>query len=132
MALYPKKLHNVDDLKKERSKLLKKVKHLERDGFLSTGMLTGALKNGENGDSNFGLFADIPELLKPILNLVKDIVLKRLGKKEEKEDNKYRPSEKKDKGRSLLRSAAIEFIGGYLKWKAIELSFKGLRKFLRK
>ena len=30
------------------------------------------------------------------------------------------------------RTIAIEFIGGYLKWKAIELSYKGIKVIVKK
>ena len=39
---------------------------------------------------------------------------------------------KRKKGRNPLKVVAVEFIGGYLKWKAIELSYKGIRYLIKK
>ncbi|MCF8451063.1 MAG: hypothetical protein K9G49_14415, partial [Taibaiella sp.] len=36
------------------------------------------------------------------------------------------------KGGNMLGTAAREVIGGYLKWKAIELSYKGVTLIIRK
>ena len=136
MRLYPKALRNIDALEKEKKRLLKESQRMEEQDFLSLeGIFQGKKGAGKKdaGDAEFSLLDYLP-ISNPVINLlVKKAASwfserKSTAKNKEKEQD---PTEGKT-GKSKLESLAFEFIGGYLKWKAIELSFKGARYLIRK
>ena len=112
MKLYPKNLRNVKDLEKEKARLLKKKQKLDQEEVIpGLGIITGSGKDGKSD---------------------KGIIISRISKKADANQSVEQPDEPQEKGRSIPKRLAIEFIGGYLKWKAIELSYKGIRYYIKK
>ncbi len=130
MRLYPKRLRNIEDLEREKKRLLKESKRMEEDGFLS---LEGILSNkpGKDGGDP-GLF-DLLPTSNPLVAVVIKLVKNRLFNKDNnsKTSNAIPAAEEKP-GKNRLKSIAVEFIGGYLKWKAIEFSYKGIRLLIKR
>ena len=131
MKLYPKNLRNVKDLEKEKARLLKKKQKLDQEEVIpGLGIITGSGKDGKS-DKGDGL-GDILQFSNPVVSLLKDIIISRISKKADANQSVEQPDEPQEKGRSITKRLAIEFIGGYLKWKAIELSYKGIRYYIKK
>ncbi len=132
MRLYPKKLRNVEDLEREKKLLRKETRRLEDEEFLSL----DSIFNKKSKDNEGGGFASLLDLLpvsNPLvgtfINLIKQRISKKADKPRQDTDNS---SDSKKKGKSPLKKIAVEVIGGYLKWKAIELSFKGIKHLVKK
>ncbi len=135
MGFYRKKLSGVDDLERERKALLKEKEELENEQFFS---LEGILGNGKKGgkgkseDSGEEEESGLPGLdsllallpaAGPLVNMVMGMVGNNAG---------GLGAAIGKKGKSIALKLAKEVIGGYLKWKAIELGYKGIRQLLKK
>jgi hypothetical protein len=126
MRLYPKKLRSLADLEREKQLLLKKNRQLDDEEFLPG--VEGLMTKGASA----GALLDILPISNPLVSQVVKVVIGRLGKKD-KEPKVAPVAERRKNGKdSLIKKAAIEFVGGYLKWKAIELSFKGIKYLVKK
>ena len=131
MRLYPKKLRTVEDLEREKKLLLKESKRIEEEGFLS---IEGIFNNkGDKEESGVASLLDFIPVSNPLVGMLIKLARQKLSDKknnpkvEATEDNS-----KKKKGKNPLKAVAFEVIGGYLKWKAIELSYKGIRNLVKK
>jgi hypothetical protein len=130
MRLYPKKLRNIEDLEREKKLLRKESRDLDIDSLFSVDGILG--KKNKDKDDGGSLFDFLP-VSNPVVDLLVKFVQKKLAKKNGDSGASYAPPpEKKKKGKNLLKTVAVEFIGGYLKWKAIELSYKGIRHLIKK
>ena len=132
MRLYPKKLRNLEDLEREKKLLRKEIKAMDADTFLSLESILGKKKKGSEKEESGSLFDFLP-VSNSLVDLVVKFVQQKLAKRERNSGATYtQQAEPKKKSRNPLKSVAIEFIGGYLKWKAIELSYKGIRHLIKK
>ena len=133
MGFYPKRLRSVKDLEREKELLLKEKLELEQEHFFSIDAITGSKKSGDNASESEGLGAllEFLPVSNPLVSLLTKMVQGWFSKKENKApDDKKRTGKKQEK--SLLKSIAAEFIGGYLKWKAIELAYKGIKYIIKR
>ena len=133
MRLYPKKLRSVEDLEREKKLLRKETRRMEEDEFLSL----ESIFNKKSGDNDSGGFASLLDLLpvsNPLVGTVINLIKQRISGKADKpkQDTDNNSGDRKKKGRSPVKKIAVEVIGGYLKWKAIELSFKGIKHLAKK
>jgi hypothetical protein len=115
MKIYPKKLRGVAELQQEKKRLLKQSRRLK--------------KEKSDMQDREGVLAFLP-VSNPLLELAIKIIQKRISKKPGPKAEVYEIEAKPRKNR--LKSVAIEFVGGYLKWKAIEWSYKGIRHLVKK
>ena len=132
MRLYPKKLRNVEDLEREKKLLRKETRRLEEEEFLSLDSIFSK-KSSEGEQAGFGSLLDFLPVSNPLVGTVINLIKQRLSRKADKpkQDNDNNANKKK-KGKSPVKKIAVEVIGGYLKWKAIELSFKGIKHLVKK
>jgi len=133
MKFYPKKLQNMESLKREKKILLKEMEELDKDDFLSIESILGGKDGGEkNASGGIGSLLDMLPTSGPLVNTAINLVQGLLKGRDDggKTEQKDKPRKKK-KNKSLLNSIAKEFIGGYLKWKAVELSFKGIKYIIK-
>jgi len=146
MRLYPKKLRGIEDLEQEKKLLVARAHELEEEEFHFVEGFLGkkaskkkdkGKNRGDEDDNNQGSLLDYLDLL-PISNpLIKTGIKMAIGRiarwQAGSSGNKKQRSEGTEKkGRSPLRAIAVEVIGGYLKWKAIEMAYKGIRHLLKK
>lgn len=120
MKLYPRKINSVTDLKHERRSLKSKIREHEADGWLSFGE-KNTKAEAEHKQGNKDILSIIGNLF--FNNPFADIALS-LGA----------PLLKKT-GKSAGKTAftvAKELIGGYAKWKAIELGYRWVRRMVKK
>ncbi len=133
MAFYPKRLRTIDDLEREQKLLRKKKEEMEQLSFLSAGggeTTASSKKDSEQGGADklnqlIELLPVIMAVAGPVIELVKNKFSGRSDKADERESED-------DQEPGLLRNIATEVIGGYLKWKAIQLSYKGIRLIIKK
>ena len=139
MKLYYKKLEDKGALDREKKRLEKELAKMEEDDLFSIKSLIPTNKKMP-GKEDSGLFSQLLDYIpaisgNPLLATVVSTVQKRFLQPSEKKTEKPRkpqpaekaPSEGKKEGRNIIKSVAIEIVTGYLKWKAIQLSFKGAR-----
>lgn len=132
MKLYPRKLHTVDELKKEKQRLLKQRRELDKEDLISFNDLLGSFgkkkkKKGADGEQGAGGAASIDyiALVTDLLssgfgvNTLIDIGLPLLSK--------FSPQIRKS-----LFKVSKEVLGGYAKWKAVELGYRFVRRMLAK
>jgi len=130
MSLYPKKLRNIEDLERERKLLQKERKRIEEEGFLS---MDGIFSSNGKETSNLGSLIDLLPISNPLVTMLLKMVQQKFTSKNDSTDaGPERKGTKEKKDKSPLKSVAKEVIGSYLKWKAIELSYKGIRHLLKK
>jgi len=133
MRLYPKKLRNIEDLEREKKILLRKSKQLDKEDLLSLeGLLGKGKKKGKDKEEedSAGSIVDLLPISNPMLKMGLKILETRIlsPRKNKTKENGEPPATKNHP----IRKVAIEIIGGYLKWKAIELSYKGIKYLIKK
>jgi hypothetical protein len=118
MKLYHKQLNSLDELKLEKQRLKAVLNKTEQEGFISMNDILPLKKEGDNKDlvsqltgllDNVGAKELVMSLAGPALGL--------LGDKIEKH---------------TLKKIAKEFLGSYVKWKAIELAYAGIRALIER
>ena len=124
MSFYPKQLRTVKALEKEKKRLSKHRRQLEQTVFIAKSSSRGAIS------TVVGMLPISNPAVAQLLEVVIERIIKRAKGGGGKKEAKALPP--KEKAKNRLKAAAIEFIGGYLKWKAIELSCKGIRHIIRK
>ena len=131
MRLYPKRLRNLEDLEREKKLVIRESKQLDKEEFLSLNSLTGK-KNKKQKDSSDeeGSLIDLMPVSNPLIKLGLKILLRRFTRDNRKYTTEY--SSASSKRENPIRRLAFEFIGGYLKWKAIEMSCKGIKYLINK
>jgi len=151
MKIYPRELHSLKALEQEKKRLHKQLKELDEEEIFSLKSITG--KKGAGESAGGGGF-DISSLLgmlpisNPFVATLLPIIQRRLFKtvedkltfKKTKID-KVRIAAEVDgealhhtvmhKVKKAAGTAAKEVIFGYLKWKAIELAFKGAKHLIK-
>ncbi len=131
MALYPKKLRSFEDLEREKKLLKKEMARLDEDDTLSLSGLAGKLgKKKDKGEEGGGFsFIDMLPISSPVMmGLVKLVMDRFVNRKSKKAYN----DEDAKPNTHPIRNAAVEVLGGYLKWKAAELSFKGVKYLIQR
>jgi hypothetical protein len=126
MRLYPKQINSIEELRLEKQKLLNASKQTDIKHLLSFDgiIFPKRSEKEENEDSSpsiaDGLFKE-GTIAETLLNLAMP-ALQKAGIKVGAAGKEY--------GKKIITSAAKELVGGYLKWKAIEWSLKGLFHFI--
>ena len=129
MRLYTKRLRSIEDLEREKKRLLKESKRMEEEGFLS---LEGILNNKQGKGDDAGLFDLLPTSNPLVAVLIKLVKQRFFNKDNNSKTGNTIPGTEEKRRKNPLKSIAVEFIGGYLKWKAIELSYKGIRLLIKR
>ncbi|MBS1773281.1 MAG: hypothetical protein JST82_10485 [Bacteroidetes bacterium] len=116
MKLYPKQINSIEELRQEKQLLKQKVRDMEAEGVLKPPFLSSKNKPEDTGEEDASIFDFIGNnTLKNVLTTVGLPLLQVAGIKLEQK---------------ALKKLAIELLGGYAKWKAIALAYKGLQKIL--
>lgn len=129
MRLYPKKLNNIEELNAEKQLLQSQIEQIDPDGWFSLKVKDKA-SAAANTDTKQPFGGSIVNSLLDAGGI--DMLLQLLPLFKSKTKKKEPEKNKEDDKPNLLIRAGVEFVGGYLKWKAIELSYKGLKKILTK
>lgn len=133
MKLYDKKLNGREDLKKEKRRLNRELKELEQEPLLSLDDVMG-----EAQGMGAGILQNIMPLAGtfsgPLMNIASSLVGKIINRKRSKkrDDREDEREEDRDSHPNVLTSVAREVLGSYLKWKALELSYKGVSLVVKK
>ncbi len=132
MAFYPKKLRSIRDLEREQKLVLKQKKQLDKEDLLSLDGLLGKGKKGDDdeGGGGFDLMGTVMNLLpvsNPIVGMLIGLAKDRLFKKKDK----LKDADDKKPGRSVFFRIGKELLLSYLKWKAVEASYKGVRYLVK-
>lgn len=129
MALYHKALNNLEELERERKALKQQLKDIEVEGTSSFSFLNskneddthdGYSSAGVHTEEGKNIMDNIMSVAGPLLSSVVELAFPVLGTKVGK-------AVKKTVFKSV-RNVAGNVVGGYLKWKAVELSAKALWK----
>ncbi len=137
MKLYPKQLRTLEDLEKEKKRLRKEKRKLDQEDIFSLKGIMG--KGDDDDDDDKGGGFDLSSLISmlPIKNPLISMgvqmagrIFSRKKKKAQNEEKDERTTSKKKPSR--VRTIAFEILTGYLKWKAIELTYKATRNYIRK
>lgn len=138
MGFYRKKINGIEALERERKALLKEKDALEGEPFFSFEDILGGVKKGagvaaEDGEEDDGggisllgsLAGMLPGVAGPLMNVVMGLVGSKLG-------SSGVGAVIGKKGKNIALKLAKEVVGGYLKWKAIELGYKGAKHLVKK
>ncbi len=133
MKMYSKNIRNLDELDREKRRLIKERKQLEQEDIFSIDGIVNSITSSKPTSTPNTDFASSPgvgsmfSLSGPLVGMVLEIVKDRItGKLEGKGNSALSDNPILQKGGTILKGAAREVIGGYLKWKAIELTYKGI------
>lgn len=139
MKIYVKKMRNKEDLEREKRLLIKERKRIEDEGFFSFSDLIGGSagigKKESTGNLSEILSPDLISMAGPVIGMLSGVLGRAFaGSKDRGETTGTQKAMKNivNRGGSLLGATAKELIGGYLKWKAIELSYKGIKLIVKR
>lgn len=129
MKLYSKNLDSIHALKQEKERIKNELKDSD-DTIGSDKNL-----NIQNGDFISNMLSSISSgsLIDKAINVAPAIIdiIKRGSIFPKKNKQTFKSTARQSPNKSVLTSIATEFIGGYLKWKAVELAYKGIKLALR-
>ena len=132
MKVYPKQLNSLADLKKEQAKLTKQSNELDEADFFSLSNLFGKestpTAEAEEDSTENNLLANAIPMLLPMAAPL----MGWLGNAFSSMGGGDITSKIKNSTKKVLITTGKEVIGGYLKWKAIELSVKCIRYYINK
>ncbi len=139
MKMYSKNIRNLEELEREKRRLIKERKQLEQEDIFS---VEGIMNNITNPKSTTSVNNDIAgvsgmgslfSMSGPIVGMVVDLVKDKILSKSDGGNNSSLASNPiLQKGGTVLKGAAKEVIGGYLKWKALELTYKGITLIVKR
>lgn len=135
MKLYYKKIYNIEDLRREKKVLLKELKRMDKKDILSFKGSSGKKRKEERKETEVFQIADYFPGAHPLVGILIKIIQNRLlkGRAANSTLQQAHPvATLKQKGVKMLRTALVEVAVGYIKWKAIELTYKGVRALIRK
>jgi len=121
MKLYPRKINSVKDLKQERKALKSRISNHESDEWFSFGGKGDKEDHANEKHGNKDILSTIGHLFynNPFADIALSLgapLLKKTGK---------------SAGKTAF-TVAKELIGGYAKWKAIELGYRWVRRMIKK
>ena len=141
MRLYPKKLTSIEDIEREKKLLRKQMAQMESEPMFSADGLMEGIKaampgKGKGGGGFLSSVLGMLPVANPLVETLVGLVQSRLNnagaaksiKKKEKEATVEEERPKKH----IVKKVVIEIVTGYLKWKALELSYKGVRYIIRR
>lgn len=133
MKLYPRKLRNMKELERERRKVLLEKQELEEEGFFSTDGISGmaAGLSGRGGGFSLLSLLDFLPVSNPMLSIGIGIIRRWMERRKDRRNEQEDKGTPKTKEKSKVRSVLMDVAASYLKWKAVELSYKGLRKLAK-
>jgi hypothetical protein len=123
MKLYPKKLSSLEELKREKQELKARLAKTNEEGFFSmTDVLPSNDGKNEEEDDEAPLLSKLTDTLNNTgaMELISSIGGPLLGIIGEKIERK------------TMARLAKEVLGGYAKWKAIELIYRGVKMLVEK
>ena len=135
MKLYPKRLENTTALQQEKHRLKIERKEIDKHGMFSLGDVLGSKKGkttaGTNTTANAETHEDSGGIGGLVGSLLAGVPMFELGMKFgapllRKLGGAVGGVGKKA-GKNAFRWVTKEVLGGYLKWKAIELSYDGIK-----
>jgi len=149
MRLYPKKLRNIEDLEREKLVLAKEVVKLDTEELFSfDGLMDGLKSSGkkkskknrdsdddEDGNGGLASLLSLIPISNPLLSLGMKILQARLSRPSAPKRAKKKMQEMYEEEKphtNIIKKVAFEVLVGYLKWKAIELSYKGVKHLMDK
>ncbi len=151
MKLYKKKINNRAELHAEINRLKAERSRLEEEGLIKSDEIVAAVKTtalgGLTGLLSSKLTGGVAGMILPIAMKFGGSLAGMFTGSEGKgnEDERGRAAEEvdeeegeslidkvKENGGAVLRQVAREVLGNYLKWKALELSYKGLSFVIKK
>lgn len=148
MKMYPKELHSLKAIEQEKKKLRRQLRKIEDEDLFSFGNKSNK-KSGSDEASSEGF--DMSSLLgmlpisNPFIATLLPILQKRLFKTIEQKISGEKSQVKEtvaqqvvhaepgvmNKVKTAAGNIGKEVIMGYLKWKAIELTYKGVRQIIK-
>ncbi len=137
MKLYNKKLTSLSDLEREKKRIRKEIEKLNQEEIFSVQeiLANNPLSALKSGGFNISSLLGMLPASNPIVSSVIGIIKARLAKqKSNKADEADAPTTPPllTRAKTAAKNAAIEVITGYLKWKAIELTYKGVKYYITK
>jgi hypothetical protein len=137
MKMYSRNIRNLKELEQEKRRLLQERKQLEQEELFSVdSMMSSILKAKDDKTNSISTASEQGNLLSmsgPIASMVLDIVKDRiLNKMDSGNTSSFANNPLMQKGGNILKGAAKELVGGYLKWKAIELTYKGVTLIVKR
>ena len=139
MKMYSKNIRNLEELEREKRRLIKERKQLEQEDIFSVeGIMNNITSPKSTTSSNNDIagasgMSSLFSMSGPIVGMAFDLVKDKILSKSDGGNNSSLASNPiLQKGGTVLKSAAKEMIGGYLKWKAIELTYKGITLIVKR
>lgn len=134
MNLYNKKLRNLEELEKEKRRLLREKKRLDKEPVITLDDVVSGITEGGAPAAGGILAGILPTVLPlvssfsgPLAGTVLGILQKRFTRSKDRSDSTATNDAPQAKAKgSVLTSVAKEVVGSYLMGKALQLSYKGI------
>lgn len=135
MALYAKRLQSLDDLEREKARLKSQLAALDSQPMIAEDALPwNQLKDFASNGMVSKLLAFVPIASSPIVQTVIGIAKRKFFNAEQAPPSapttKRPAKQEKEEEDNIFLSVALDIAKGYLAWKAIQLSYKGVRYLL--
>lgn len=138
MALYAKRLQSLDDLEREKARLKSQLAALDSQPMIAEEALPwNQLKDLASNGMVTKLLAFVPMASSPIAQTVIGLVKRKFFNAQQASaaaPTAKRPAKKdkedEEEEDNIFLSVALDIAKGYLAWKAIQLSYKGVRYLL--
>lgn len=138
MALYAKRLQSLDDLEREKARLKSQLAALDSQPMIAEEALPwNQLKDFASNGMVSKLLAFVPIASSPIVQTVIGMAKRKFFNAEQAPPSAptaKRPAkqekEEEEEEDNIFLSIALDIAKGYLAWKAIQLSYKGVRYLL--
>lgn len=133
MKLYTKQLRNLKELKLEKKRLRQEQRELDKEPIFSMDDVMGEVGGITSGLAG-GLLPLVTRFAGPLAGVAAGLGSKLFSRKaNSKSGTKPEPDAPDDDAHpNVLKSVAVELFGNYLKWKALELSYKGISLIVKK
>lgn len=136
MALYAKRLQSLDDLEREKTRLKGKLAALDSQPMIAEDALPwNQLKDLASDGMVTKLLAFVPLASSPIVQTMIGLAKRKFFNTEQatastpspKRAAKQELEKEEEEEDNIFLSVALDIAKGYLAWKAIQLSYKGVR-----
>lgn len=129
------------DLEREKRRLQKEREELEEEGIISFDEVLSAVSKSNVLGGEMPIIVSIASRVAPfagtfagpLINIVQNWFANRSEKKEHEHNQSENATKNADsKIKSTLLSLGKDVLGSYLKWKAVELSYRGIKLIVKK
>ena len=139
MKVYPKRLKGVRQLQREKKRVKADLAALDQEGWQPKKAAAGnsSKNDASRATDGFNALLGFNLASNPVASIILKIIDRRLVKqaadsgKSGGKNTGNPPATVAQKAKLMAKRVGIDFVTGYLKWKAIEVTYKIAKKYIK-